>query len=65
MGNCLIKRKSNYCEELEAEIYYLQKENLRAYDFLLRELRTVKSSVMNLKFPDSSTIVEPQIITYV
>ena len=65
MGNCFFKRKGNYCERLEAEIYYLQKENLRSYDLLLREIKTVKSSVTKLKFPNSSTVVEPQIITYV
>ena len=65
MGNCLFKRKGSYCERLEAEIYYLQKENLRAYVSILREIKTAKSSVTNLKFTNSSTVVEPQIVTYV
>ena len=65
MGNCLFKPKSNYCERLETEIFYLQKENLRSYDLFLRELKSLKSSVQKLELPISSTLNEPQKITYV
>ena len=42
MGNCLFKKKTSYCERLEVELYYLQKENLRSNDNIIRELQTLK-----------------------
>ena len=42
MGNCLIKNKEPYCQRLQAEIYYLEKENIRTYDFILAELESLK-----------------------
>ena len=63
MGNCLIKHKNNYSEQVEAEIFFLQKENLRSFDYLLHEIKTLKSTVQNLQF--SNSVIEPQIITYV
>ena len=49
MGNCITKKKEFYTERLETEIFYLQKENLRSYDLLLRELKLVKLSLQDLK----------------
>lgn len=49
MGNCITKKKTFYTERLETEIFYLQKENLRSYDLLLRELKSVKLSLRDLR----------------
>ena len=49
MGNCITKKKEFHTERLETEIFYLQKENLRSYDLLLRELKLVKLSLQDLK----------------
>ena len=49
MGNCITKKKEFYTDCLETEIFYLQKENLRSYDLLLRELKMVKLSLQDLK----------------
>ena len=54
MGNCLIKKnKNSYCERLETELYYLQKENLRSYDCILREIQNIKISL------DSNSQIQP------
>ena len=59
MGNCLIKKKKNYyCEQLEAELYFLQKENLRSYDFILREIKTIKNTMKEL---DSNSRIQSSI----
>ena len=49
MGNCVTKKKKFYTERLETEIFYLQKENLRSYDLLLREVNLVKVSLRDLR----------------
>ena len=44
MGNCLKKEKTKKLTGLDAEIYFLQKQNLRCFDLLLAELRSLKPS---------------------
>ena len=41
MGNCLIK-KDPVPKRLQTDIYYLQKENIRTYDYILGELESIK-----------------------
>ena len=43
MGNCFAKKRSLLSERLQADIYYLQRENLRTYDYILGELESMKS----------------------
>lgn len=43
MGNCFKKQKFQTSSSLEAEIYFLQKQNLRCFDTLLTELKSLKS----------------------
>ena len=43
MGNCFKKQKFQNSSGLEAEIYFLQKQNLRCFDTLLAELKSLKS----------------------
>ena len=43
MGNCFAKKRSLLSERLQADIYYLQRENLRTYDNILGELESMKS----------------------
>ena len=42
MGNCFAKKKNLLSERLQADIYYLQRENLRTYDYILGELESIK-----------------------
>ena len=44
MGNCLFKKNSK-SEELEAQFFFLQKENLRTYDMIIHELQNLKNSI--------------------
>lgn len=44
MGNCLIK-KDPVSKRLQTDIYYLQKENIRTYDYILGELESIKALV--------------------
>ena len=44
MGNCLIK-KDPVPKRLQTEIYYLQKENIRTYDYIIGELESIKALV--------------------
>ena len=44
MGNCLIK-KDPVPKRLQTDIYYLQKENIRTYDYIIGELESIKALV--------------------
>ena len=44
MGNCLIK-KDPVSQRLQTDIFYLQKENIRTYDYILGELESIKTLV--------------------
>lgn len=55
MGNCFTKRKNLLNDRLQADICFLQKENLRTYDYILGELAIVKSMI-NENQSDKSVI---------
>ena len=44
MGNCLFK-KDHASQRLETDIFYLQKENIKTYDYILGELESIKALV--------------------
>jgi len=43
MGNCL--KKDLISERLQADILFLQKENIRTYDYIVGELDYVKAMI--------------------
>ena len=49
MGNCFIKKTENEPGSLEAEFFFLHKENLRSYDIVRRELKNIQSSIYELQ----------------
>ena len=55
MGNCMMK-KDLVSERLQADILFLQKENIRTYDYIVGELDYVKAIIneKNYNSNDSS-----------
>ena len=56
MGNCLFKKNSK-SEELEAQFFFLQKENLRTYDMIINEIQNLKNSIY--EYPHHTKSVNP------
>ena len=65
MGNCLLKEKNTNSEHLAAEFFFLQKENLRSYDLLLREITNIQKSITELQILNSDKIQHTGKTTYV
>ena len=64
MGNCLMK-KDLISQRLQADILFLQKENIRTYDYIIGELDYVKVLVNERTNNDNNSTRKHFEISYV
>ena len=64
MGNCLMK-KDLISQRLQADILFLQKENIRTYDYIIGELDYVKALVNERTNNDNNSTRKHFEISYV